>query len=131
MNLDYRISFINDQARLNTLCEGLVSVPALALDIETINWWSPQAERVALIQLAYRSGEGLRVFFERGAWWAEVAYRLRPEDAPPEALAAWEGHADRLGPFKRPRNAMVEAERHAVQLRNRHGDGLRLGEGAP
>ena len=61
MNPDYRISFINDQARLNTLCEGLVSVPALALDIETINWWSPQAERVALIQLAYRAGEGLRV----------------------------------------------------------------------
>ena len=70
----------------------------------------------------YRSGGGLRVFFERGAWWAEVTYRLRPAEAPPEALAAWEAHADRLGPFKRPRNAQVEAERHATFLRRRHGD---------
>src|SRR5919205_286289 len=54
MNLDYRISFINDQARLNTLCEGLASVPALALDIETINWWSPQAERVAVVDALAR-----------------------------------------------------------------------------
>lgn len=61
MNLDYRISFINDQPRLRALCEGLESVSALALDIETINWWSTQAERVALIQLAYRAGGELRV----------------------------------------------------------------------
>src|ERR1043165_1080437 len=61
MKLDYRISFINDQTRLLTLCEGLGSVSALALDIETINWWNPLSERVALIQLAYRAGEELRV----------------------------------------------------------------------
>jgi hypothetical protein len=61
MRLDYRISFINDQTRLRALCDSLGSVSALALDIETINWWSPQSERVALIQLAYRADEGLRV----------------------------------------------------------------------
>jgi hypothetical protein len=61
MKLDYRIAFINDQPRLRTLCEGLRSVSALALDIETINWWNPQAERVALIQIAYRVGNELRV----------------------------------------------------------------------
>jgi len=56
-----------------------------------------------------------------------VAYRLRPEDAPPDVLPAWEAHADRLGPFKRPRNAQVEAERHATFLQNRHGEGYALG----
>lgn len=61
MQLNYRISFINDQTRLMTLSDSLESVSALALDIETINWWSPQAERVALIQIAYRAGEELRV----------------------------------------------------------------------
>src|SRR5438105_1521077 len=61
MKLDYRISFINDQPRLLAFCEGLGSVPALALDIETVNWWSPHSEHVALIQLAYRAGGELRV----------------------------------------------------------------------
>lgn len=61
MKLDYRITFINDQRRLSTLCESLMSVPALALDIETINWWHPPSERVALIQLAYRMGDEVRV----------------------------------------------------------------------
>ena len=61
MRLDYRITFINDQPRLLALSEGLGSVSAFALDIETINWWSPGAERVALIQLAYRAGGELRV----------------------------------------------------------------------
>jgi len=61
MKLDYRIAFINDQPRLTTFCESLGSVSALALDIETINWWHPQTERVALIQLAYRVNCELRV----------------------------------------------------------------------
>jgi hypothetical protein len=61
MQLNHRISFINDQPRLKTLSDSLESVPALALDIETTNWWNPQAERVALIQLAYRAGDELRV----------------------------------------------------------------------
>ena len=56
-----------------------------------------------------------------------MAYRLRPADAEP--LAAWGPHTDRLGPFKRPRNAMVEAERHATFLRRRHGDGVAFGAG--
>src|SRR5439155_23961834 len=71
--------------------------------------------------IEYRSGAGLRVFFERGAWWADVTYRLRPADTAPEALATWEPHADRLGPFKRPRNAQGEAERHATVFQNPPG----------
>jgi hypothetical protein len=61
MNLDYRVTYVSDQPRLLALSERLERVPALALDIETVNWWSPRDERVALIQLAYRAGGGLRV----------------------------------------------------------------------
>jgi hypothetical protein len=60
MNLDFRVTFINDQPRLKALSERLNSVPALALDIETINWWNPQAERISLIQVAYRAGDEVR-----------------------------------------------------------------------
>jgi hypothetical protein len=56
-----------------------------------------------------------------------VTYRLRPADAPPEVFTHWERHTDRLGPFKRPRNAQVEAERHATFLQRRHGDGFAPG----
>ncbi len=52
MKLDYRIAFIKDQSRLTTLSESLGGVAALALDIETINWWNPLAEKIALIQFA-------------------------------------------------------------------------------
>jgi len=61
MKLNYRIAFINDQSRLTAFCESLGSVAALALDIETSDWWNPQHERVALIQLAYRVNHELRV----------------------------------------------------------------------
>ena len=75
----------------------------------------------------YSSGAGLRVFFRKGAWWAEIAYRIRPAEAPADALAPRESHTDTLGPFKRPRNAMVEAERHATFLERRHADRLEWG----
>ena len=69
--------------------------------------------------IEYRCPGGLRVFYERGAWWAEVIYRLRIEaEGPP----VWEGHTERLGPFKRPRNAQVEAERYATYLQRHHGE---------
>jgi hypothetical protein len=84
--------------------------------------WGPHGEG------QYRSVEGLLVRRFKGEWWAEVAYQL-PAQAQPGELPAWESHFDRLGPFKRPRNAMVEAERHLTLLRNRHGEQVRLGEG--
>ena len=58
---DYRITFINDQARLAALADGLESVGAVALDIETADWWDRQRERVSLVQLAYRAGDEFRV----------------------------------------------------------------------
>jgi hypothetical protein len=75
----------------------------------------------------YFSGAGLRVFFRKGAWWAEVAYRIRAADTPPDVLSPPESHTETLGPFKRPRNAMVEAERHATLLERRHSDQMDWG----
>jgi hypothetical protein len=66
------------------------------------------------------------VRYERGAWWAVVAYRRLAEDAPPGALPQWEQREDRLGPFKRPRNAMIAAEDHVTLLRRRHGERVEI-----
>ncbi|MBA3441859.1 MAG: hypothetical protein H0T92_18530 [Pyrinomonadaceae bacterium] len=54
--LDYRLELIDDHPGLTTLIDRIDSAHALALDIETINWWDPQSERVALLQLAFREG---------------------------------------------------------------------------
>jgi hypothetical protein len=72
----------------------------------------------------YRCADGPAVRRFKGDWWADVAYLLleEAEGQPP----AWRPHTDTLGPFRRPRNAMVEAERHATALRNRHRERLRL-----
>lgn len=52
------VELVGDQSKLATIIERISSASALALDIETINWWDRDAERVALIQLAYREGNG-------------------------------------------------------------------------
>lgn len=54
------VEYIGDQNKLVGLIEQIKSVSALALDIETINWWDRDAEKVALIQLAYREELGLK-----------------------------------------------------------------------
>lgn len=59
--LDFRIKLINRPQELAPLVDRLDSAPALALDIETVNWWDRQVERVSLIQLAFREGTQLRV----------------------------------------------------------------------
>jgi hypothetical protein len=69
----------------------------------------------------YRSGSAV-VRFEKGAWWALLTYRQLPDNVSPLDLDAWRDHSDRLGPFKRPRNAMIAAEDRAVLLKRRHGD---------
>jgi hypothetical protein len=69
----------------------------------------------------YRSG-GALVRYAQGAWWAWLSYRQRQEPAPDDSLLPpWEEKCDRLGPFKRPRNAMIAAEQQAILLRRRHG----------
>lgn len=52
---DFSVEIIKDQSRLMRLANHLASVPVIALDIETINWWSRHQERIALIQIAFRS----------------------------------------------------------------------------
>src|ERR1044071_7572002 len=59
--LDFSIKFINSTQTLTSLVAQMDSVSALALDIETVNWWDRHIERVSLIQLAFREGRQLRV----------------------------------------------------------------------
>ncbi len=59
--LDFSIKLISSTQDLTHLAARLDSVSALALDIETVNWWDRHIERVSLIQLAFREGRQLRV----------------------------------------------------------------------
>ena len=77
----------------------------------------------------YRSGSSA-VRYDKGAWWALVSYRQRDEPADADAPPAWHDQAERLGPFKRPRNAMMAAEERVLLLSRRHGDNVRFEGGA-
>lgn len=59
--LDHRIELIHEQATLTALMGRITAVPVVALDIETINWWDREAERVALVQFAFRENGVARV----------------------------------------------------------------------
>lgn len=59
--LDFSTELVSGQQELSTLIARLGDAPAMALDIETVNWWDRAAERVALVQLAFREGGGVRV----------------------------------------------------------------------
>jgi hypothetical protein len=75
----------------------------------------------------YRSVDGLIVRYEQRAWWAEIRYQLSLAGPAPDAPPVLESRHERLGPFRRPRNAMVEAERQVTVLRNRYQDQIRFG----
>lgn len=55
--LDHTVELINDPNQLAVLADRATQATALALDIETINWWDRAAERIALVQLAFREAE--------------------------------------------------------------------------
>ena len=59
--IDFRISLVSRERDLTLLVTRLAAMSAVALDIETVNWWDQQRERVALVQLAFREQGGLRV----------------------------------------------------------------------
>jgi hypothetical protein len=61
MNADYQVTYVNDARRLDALAAALPASTAVALDIETASWWDRRAERVSLIQLAYRDAGRIRV----------------------------------------------------------------------
>jgi hypothetical protein len=67
----------------------------------------------------YSSALG-RVAYQQDAWYALLEYRTLVGPERPGGMPSWRPHAQRLGPFKRPRNAMVALEREATLLRNRH-----------
>lgn len=48
------VEYVGTQDKLVAMIERINSASALALDIETINWWDREAERVALVQLGFR-----------------------------------------------------------------------------
>ncbi|MBA4124443.1 MAG: hypothetical protein H0X72_18525 [Acidobacteria bacterium] len=59
---DFTLKFIKDADELQRLSHVLVTLPAFALDIETTEWWNRHRERIALIQIAFRVEERVKVF---------------------------------------------------------------------
>jgi len=62
-----------------------------------------------------------KVIYQNNGWFALLDYKTFEPPAGERGAATWEPHARRLGPFKRPRDAMVALEREATALKNRHG----------
>lgn len=52
--LDYVWELVDAAPALDALAARLRHAPAVAVDIETINWWNREAEKIALLQLAFR-----------------------------------------------------------------------------
>jgi hypothetical protein len=74
----------------------------------------------------YVSALGEVVYREK-AWFGMLRYQTQASRADRGALPDWQDHNRRLGPYKRPRNAMVALEREVTMLQNRHGSELRIG----
>jgi len=68
------------------------------------------------------------VVYRQDAWYAHLVYQVREPPIEAKELPAWRPEERWLGPFKRPRNAMVELERESTSLRNRHGENVRIGD---
>lgn len=58
---DFTLKIIKDAGELRRLSDELISLPVFALDIETTEWWNRHQERIALIQIAFRTGEQMKV----------------------------------------------------------------------
>ena len=82
---DFTLELIKNTDGVRRLSETLVDVPAFALDIETADWWNRHRERVALIQIAFRSPMGkVKVSIID----ALAGYNLSPLRLPLESAAA-------------------------------------------
>jgi hypothetical protein len=68
-----------------------------------------------------------KVAYQQDAWYALLEYRTLVPAERPGGMPSWLPQSQRLGPFKRPRNAMVALEREATMLQNRHGKTILLG----
>ncbi len=58
---DFTLKFINRSEDLRRLSETITHLQFFALDIETSEWWSRHRERIALIQIAYRVEDKIKV----------------------------------------------------------------------
>jgi hypothetical protein len=81
--LDYRLEIINRQSALEKAAEALARRPAIAVDIETLEWWNRQREKIALIQFAYRAGDEIKVMIVDALADCDVSGALRaPLESP-------------------------------------------------
>lgn len=68
-----------------------------------------------------------QVFYEQNGWYARFDYQTLGPEQGENASPIWFAHRQQLGPYKRPRNAMVALEREVTALRNHHGKGVLVG----
>lgn len=68
----------------------------------------------------YSSALG-EVVYEKKGWYAVMNYRTLDTREEDRGSAQWTTHSVRLGPYKRPRNAMIALEQEVTVLKNRHG----------
>jgi hypothetical protein len=73
----------------------------------------------------YASLAGTVLYRER-AWYALVDYKTLAHDE--QHMPVWTTRDMQLGPFKRPRDAMVALEREVTALQNRHGNNILIGK---
>jgi hypothetical protein len=59
---NFTLRVIKDADEVQRLSDVLATLPAFALDIETTEWWNRHRERIALIQIAFRTERGIKVF---------------------------------------------------------------------
>jgi hypothetical protein len=69
-----------------------------------------------------------KVAYQQDAWYALLDYKTLVPAERQGGLPSWQSHAQRLGPFRRPRDAMVALEREATFLKNRHGKNVLFGD---
>lgn len=83
--------------------------------------WSQQDARTY-------SGDFGKVIYQQDGWYSLLDYKIRLPPDREGGLSSWEEHSQRLGPFKRPRNAMIALEREMTFLKNRHGTDILFGD---
>lgn len=74
----HKVQFIDCREGLIELARALERVSAFALDIETLNWWDREAERVSLLQFALRSDAGPEVYLVDALGEVEIGLLRRP-----------------------------------------------------
>jgi hypothetical protein len=85
-------------------------------------------ERWARLDAHTWSSRQGKAAYQQDGWYALLDYRILAPPQRPGGPPTWVAHARRLGPFKRPRDAMVALEREVTVLRNRHGKDVLFGD---